>query len=1121
MRITLVLLSLTSILAAAVMTESFEFSPAQFSCEARDGYEVVLGAGMDVTDTPGAPQLPSMPFSIELPGRARVSAVTFHTAGWQAIGGAVRPVPAQRQLPLVAEAVADGLTEPDAAIYESVEPWPAVPARWTGTVVQQGRSAVQGIVVPVRWTGASDRLELCGRMNVRVEYELIGEPPAMDGDAFEYLIVTGAGFDTVFARLAAWKSQKGVPAAVRDIGWVISRYPGRDDAEKLRSYLKTVPDSGCRYVLLGGDVSVVPYRKAFAMNCEWGGHPREDSLPCDLYFAALDGTWDANGNSVFGEIDDSVDLAPELAVGRAPCDRLIEAQAFVNKTLEYEAGTAAHSNGLFFAEILWQNPYTDQGVHKNRLDDLAFGGAFNLTKLYQSLGNETRESVLAAMRQGQNFLNHDGHGWIDVMSAGGGSANRLRTADADTLTNALHGVIFSIGCWTTAFDTVSIGEAFVVNPDGGTVATIGNSSYGWGSPGNPGFGYSDKFDDRFWHAVTRTDDYRLGDALGAAKARYAPYSHDRNVYRWHQYQLNLMGDPELAVWTRAPESLAVTGPEFIGPNPGRVLVTVRRAGAAVPGALVCLAGAGRYARTVANAAGEAWLDVPAGSGAMTLTVTARNCLPLVRSVPAMAAGHVSFCGWIVDDASGNGDGVVNPLEEVGLALCLRNGGSTTGGSRPLVLRSSDPTVSILDSTAFCPPLEPGESTIVAAAFRVETRACTQDGRVIPFELAVQDTDLPLTYRPVLQMGLPVLELERHVLTRPPLLPGQSGALRVALENRGHGWGHGVTARLVSLDQHLAVEQPESINLGELAPLRLAFPTDSFRVSVASGCPAQYRAAMRLELASEDWTFVDTFRLLVGEHGFSDDIESGSGLWTHGGTGDLWNISTYRAHSGGHSWYCGDPGTSRYNSSMNAWLSTVPLVAAENCSLSFWRWFRVPNYGVDGIYVVVVRAGCEDTLDFLGTGGALGGGVLDGIESDWCEERYSLSWLVPGETIRVKLGFKSDTDTTDEGFYIDDVRVTGGGAPLVAVRDRARPAPERLQLQAGPSPFRTRLLIRLAGPDPAEVRVFDAAGREVAAFPRRPVPARLSWDARALPAGTYFIEARAARDTRVLKLVKTD
>jgi len=61
-----------------------------------------------------------------------------------------------------------------------------------------------------------------------------------------------------------------------------------------------------------------------------------------------------------------------------------------------------------------------------------------------------------------------------------------------------------------------------------------------GFAGQPGFGYSDKFDNHFWHAVTSDGIYRIGDALARGKAYYVPFSRDQNVYRWHQYDVNLM-----------------------------------------------------------------------------------------------------------------------------------------------------------------------------------------------------------------------------------------------------------------------------------------------------------------------------------------------------------------------------------------------------------------------------------------------------------------------------------------------------------------------------------------------------------------------------------------------------
>jgi hypothetical protein len=1015
---------------------------------------------------------------------------------------------------------------------------------------------VQVLVYPVRYVGAEKRVEVCRKIKVRIEAQPKAEvrrqksegrsAGADSGGAwadsgFEYVVVTGAGLDTVFQRLADWKTEKGVPAVVRPVDWVYANYPGRDMAEQLRNYLKTLPDSGTKYVLLAGDVDVVPFRKAFAMACEWGAMPREDSLPCDLYFADLDGSWDANGNNVFGEVDDSVDLYPELSAGRAPVNDVAQAQTFVRKVIDYEHGAVAgyQNKGLFFAEVLWQNPYTDQGVHKNRMEQQSFSSGYNLTKLYQSLGNETREAVMQGMRENQNFMNHDGHGWIDVMQCGG-SGNRMWKADADTITNAGLGVLYSIGCWTTAFDYASIAEAFVTNPNGGTVATIGNSSYGWGSPGNPGFGYSDKFDNHFWHAVTSEGIYRVGDALAAAKEYYAPFSHDRNVYRWHQYDVNLMGDPEMPVWTALPESLAVTAPLDIGLGPGRYLVSVSHAGAPVPGALVCLRKPGEvYSRGLTDDAGRVWLEAdPQSIGWLDLVVTAHNYYPYQGQVACDSGNYVNFCSWRVDDRAGNADGIANPGETVVLPFTLCNTGDAPSGTANVVLRTEDSRVTILDSAVSVPGLSPGDSVVVDSGLRVAVLSFAGDGAAVGFVLTVSGGCLVRTFFPVLQVGEGRLMLDHAWLANPPLQPGTSRGLGVRIENKGHGFGHATWCRLASLDSYVTVST-DSVWYGEVGPLSYGNSADSFVVAVSGGCPVGYVALMEVQVYTDGFVGLDTFELLIGEYGFSDDMESGEAKWTHGGTGDLWHRTSYRTHSGTNAWYCGDEGTRQYNSGMDAALVTVPFPVAQNCSLAFWRWFATPNYGVDGIHAIVVHGGVEETLDFVGTGGALGdkrtakdaktakgsdrGAFVN--QSGWAEEKYDLSWLAVGETIQVKIAFTSDGDTVDEGFYIDDVRVTGGGPPVIGIAG-VEPAPGPVAaLDVWPSLFRRAVNIRCGGAflrEPPRLSVYDAAGRVV-----RKLPSALSttWNGRdeggrPLPSGMYFIEARAGSERRVAKILMT-
>jgi hypothetical protein len=329
--------------------------------------------------------------------------------------------------------------------------------------------------------------------------------------------------------------------------------------------------------------------------------------------------------------------------------------------------------------------------------------------------------------------------------------------------------------------------------------------------------------------------------------------------------------------------------------------------------------------------------------------------------------------------------------------------------------------------------------------------------------------------------------------------------------------------------------------------------------------------MSLQVNADGFTSGDLFRLLVGESGFADDMEHGEAKWSHAGTGDLWHLTSYRTHSGASAWYCGNEGSRLYDIRMDASLMTVPFAVPQGCSLRFWRWFKTPNYGVDGIRVIVVREGAEETLDFLGTGGALrktgtvprvlalrgtvpvfrvprvqalfSSAEMPGYshrfprrkavavpsessasplinQSGWAEEKYDLSWLGLGEQIGLRFAFVSDGDTVDEGFYIDDVSVTGGGPPVTVAG--VEPGPDLFPgLDVWPNPFRSLAQIRCGGSGGLpRLSVYDVTGRLVRRLPAARIAA---WDGRddhgrRLPAGAYFIEARTQSERRLAKVL---
>ncbi len=1109
-------------------------------------YQKVRLFDCELTDEIGAPELPVKTVKLALPSGARITDITVLQHAVEELPGTYIPTCVQPPVILSQKQVPEPVG-PRADIYSSHTPYPPKLIELKGVFHYDNHSICELLFYPVQYIPAERRLRFYYSVTLQVSYEgdvqsaasselirkMVDNPEDVvvsdkrNRAYFEYLIITEPPMDTVFKRLADWKTKKGIRAELRTVDWIVSHYSGEDDAAKIRNYITTLPDSSVRFVLLAGDTDVIPCRLAYAMTCEYGGDPREDSLPCDLYYADLEGDWDFNDNGVYGEIGDSINLYPDIFVGRAPVNTVAEAQKFVEKVLIYEKNPDLGycDNAVFTADILWWNPYTDQSIHKNMIDDESFAPHFDITKLYYSQGNLSPSLVREALRQGQGLINHDGHGWIEVMSAGTGY---LHSADFDTITNApKYGIWISCGCWTTAFDYDAIGEHFVNSPHGGGVAFIGNSSYGWGSPGNPGFGYSDRFDSRFFYSLLQEQHYNLGAALALAKAYFIPYSREENVYRWHQYQLNLLGDPEMLVWSDIPETLDVTYPQSIPQGNSRIFFTVtdKQNGTPVQGALVCLMkGDESYASGYTDISGSVFLDAsPSTLGDCDLTVTAHDYLPVEITIPVVSGPYVNYLGWEVNDSLGNDDGIANPDEDIFLNLMIKNSGNATAYDIELVLRSQDPCVTILDSSASLTYLNIHDSLFINNAFRIAVGS-TSNGHGISFELEIQDASRTLVYEPILLIGMPLLRCRKVVIMHPPTMPAEIESLTVCLENVGLGFGHATFAHLASDDPYISVIT-DSVWYGEIYPESLMLGPSPFVISVDPSCPASYLAPLPVNIYTAEYSFIDTIRVLIGETGFWDDMESGTGLWTTGGSDNLWYISQDRSFSPTHAWYCGDSMTGYYHNNMDCYIQTIPFMIQANSVLSFCRWFDVPIYGTDGIYVIIMGNGYADTLDFIGTGGALGG---RGIQSDWFEEVYSLSHYPVGETIQVRIAFISDYDgDVGEGFYIDDVHIDH----VTMIEEFREHGICQLLLEVYPNPFLNRLDIQLqlapfreAGPGMTDMsteitlRIFDVTGRLVKDLSQSlsdigPQQSSISWHGidkmgRKVPAGVYFVQLEA-------------
>jgi hypothetical protein len=188
--------------------------------------------------------------------------------------------------------------------------------------------------------------------------------------------------------------------------------------------------------------------------------------------------------------------------------------------------------------------------------------------------------------------------------------------------------MYSIGCWPAAIDYDCIAEHWVNAPNGGGVAFVGNSRFGWGSPGNPGNGTSDIFDREFFHQLFNEDHDHLGIVHAAHKDAKVGEARTAEYTRYCLYELNLLGDPEMRVWKRNPVTAEVNHVDQVPLGDGTVVVTVSRGDNPVGGATVFLMNDEVSAVEMTTQDGIAMLDVSTSvEGTLTLTVTGQGILP--------------------------------------------------------------------------------------------------------------------------------------------------------------------------------------------------------------------------------------------------------------------------------------------------------------------------------------------------------------------------------------------------------------------------------------------------------------------------------------------------------------
>ncbi|MGQ9678868.1 MAG: C25 family cysteine peptidase [bacterium] len=767
-------------LFAGTITRTIDFDPRQLYITEANGFDVVQMPEFAMIVEPGAPALPIASFNVVVPANASVTAIRVVPEEALELPGVYRIHPAQRPVPISAKTQPE-FVPPDPAVYSGTTPYPATIYEWNGyTGTMMGWRVCGFGVYPLQWNPATGKLTLFRRLTVYINYEentvtpvtptsrqiqafapavasIVINPEAVkhfappqrlnDNMDCDYAIITSSALASNFQTFAEWRTKKGYYTRIFKTDSISTVYPGRDLQEKIRNFIIDYwQNHGLIYVLLAGDHAIIPSRQ-----CRVTVSNETGNIPADLYYGDLQWSWDGNRNNIFGEMSgDTVDIFYDLFVGRASVDNATQVGAFVNKTLYYEkTPTTDYLQKMLLPYVELWTGYSGRIVS----DTIAAKTPTGWVDRY--IANPTTTTPMRdSINAGFHFCHAAAHGDDYGLYTQGGFPI-YTTTEARSQTNTTRPMILnSIACISGNFEASDcLAEELVNNPNGGAVATIMNSRYGWGSP--PSMGPSEKLDCMFYDYYFLGDTAEIGRNHCSSKGVYGYMAQSQAVWRWCYYELTLFGDPALLMWNGVPVTMNAQNLDTVPTGAQNFQVTVTSGGNPVVGALVCLYKSGELheiGRT--DGSGTASITInPLTPGTMFLTITHKRFLPVEKTVvviPGAPQPYIAIQGTYVDDGANH---QLDPGETANLYVTLKNLGNAQATNVAGLLRTNSSYISLLDSTSSYGNLNSGD-TSRGDHYRLCASASTPPGTQISFTIHITATEGSWDQNFTLTVGTP-------------------------------------------------------------------------------------------------------------------------------------------------------------------------------------------------------------------------------------------------------------------------------------------------------------------------------------------------------------------------------
>jgi len=641
MRAFFVLLAVVSMTVFSVaQTVEYTYRFSDYTIQNHGDFQTIVFDGTQQYGVVGEPTMPYQQVSLLLPPGTEVSSVEYITENEMAVPGKFNLSPVQPDVPYSIGSTGKQVKKESA--YSLNEPYPQKYSSTIATQYLNGYSFALGKFTPVRWNPATGSLSYFSNVRIIVHYaqtdnstkafknisssdnallrvltlaqndDMMERYPGKEPmDAYQMLIITTSALKPGFEPLKNYYDSIGIMTRIAASDSIATVMPGTGVRTKIRNYIiQEYQNNSIEYVLIGGDVSQIAARGFYCYVISGAGY-EDDGIPADLYFSALDGTFDEDGDGIYGEaLQDSVDLLPEVAIGRFPVETADELEILVNKTINYQKyPVMADMNkiimlgenlldtpltmGQDYLELLIDdqsdNGYTTSGIPSatNTIDTLY--DQWDTVGGYPSYEWDLPE-LTASINAGSSFIYHVGHSAELYMMRM--SDMELNNTTFPSLNGSDHsyGLVYSHGCMCGSFDWDDCIAEMSLTLENYLAACVVNSRYGWFNEGQTE-GPSQHLNREFVNAIYNPaiKERHIGEAFIMSKIATAPWvdlagEYEFGAQRWVHYDNNLLGDPALRMWVDAIE-VGVGDSEnntidfYPNPSDGNIVIDQRFAGA--------------------------------------------------------------------------------------------------------------------------------------------------------------------------------------------------------------------------------------------------------------------------------------------------------------------------------------------------------------------------------------------------------------------------------------------------------------------------------------------------------------------------------------------------------------